>query len=99
MMTVGALLLFGQLDVLLPASIVWASGLAALGFALVWTRTAAVDRTRGLVLRAAGGGLLLVVGLEILFASGGVAEQIGHIGQIGRASCRERGGQEVEISE
>src|SRR3546814_7917719 len=35
---------------------------------------------RSLVLRAAGGGLLLVVGLAILFASGGVAEQIGHIG-------------------
>jgi signal transduction histidine kinase len=54
--------------------------LSAAGFALVWARTDEQDRTRGLLLRAAGGGLLLVVGLGVLFASGGVLTTIGGLG-------------------
>jgi signal transduction histidine kinase len=80
MITLGLLLLFGQLGVLLPAPVVWAAALSAVGFALVWARTDVADRSRGLLARALGGGLLLVVGLAILFASGGLAGQIGHVG-------------------
>ena len=50
------------------------------GFGLVWARTDEEDRTRGLLWRAAGGGLLLVVGLGVLFASGGVLSTIGGLG-------------------
>ncbi len=80
LMTFGALMVFGQLSLLLPASIVWAAALSAVGFSLVWARTAEADRTRGLLLRSAGGGLLLVVGLGILFAAGGVLTRIGQLG-------------------
>jgi signal transduction histidine kinase/phage shock protein PspC (stress-responsive transcriptional regulator) len=80
LIAVGALVLFGHLGLLLPAGIVWASALSALGFALVWARTAEGDRTRGLLLRSAGGGLLLVVGLGVLFAAGGVLSRIGQLG-------------------
>jgi signal transduction histidine kinase len=80
LITLGALLLFGHLGLLLPAGIVWAAALSAVGFALVWARTAEADRTRGLLLRSAGGGLLLVVGLGILFAAGGVLSRIGQLG-------------------
>jgi signal transduction histidine kinase len=80
MITVGALLLFGHLGLLLPAHVVWAAALAAVGFALVWARTDDDHRTRGLFLRAVGGGLVLVVGLAMMFASGGVLSQIGQLG-------------------
>jgi signal transduction histidine kinase len=80
LITLGALLLFGEMGLLLPAGLVWAAALSALGFALVWTRTDSVQRTRGLLLRALGGGLLLVVGLGLLFASGGVLTRIGQLG-------------------
>lgn len=80
MITVGTLLLFGQLGLLLPANLVWAAALAAVGFALVWARTDDEHRTRGLFLRAVGGGLLLVVGLAMMFASGGVLSTIGQLG-------------------
>lgn len=82
MITVGTLLLFGQMELLLPATVVWASALSAVGFALVWARTDEAHRTRGLLLRAAGGGLLLVVGLSVLFASGGVLTRIGLVGLV-----------------
>jgi signal transduction histidine kinase len=59
---------------------VWAVTLSAVGFGLVWTRTDEEYRTRGLLLRAAGGGLLLVVGLGLLFASGGLLSTIGGLG-------------------
>jgi signal transduction histidine kinase len=80
MITIGALLFFGQLGLLLPAPLVWAAAMSAVGFALVWTRTREADRTRGLMARALGGGVLLVLGLAVLFASGGLAGRIGHIG-------------------
>lgn len=80
LITLGALMLFGHLGLLLPAGIVWAAALSAVGFALVWARTAEADRTRGLLLRSAGGGLLLVVGLGVLFAAGGVLTRIGQLG-------------------
>ena len=80
LITLGALLLFGHLDLLLPLGIVWAAALSAVGFALVWARTDQASRTRGLLLRSAGGGLLLVVGLGLLFASGGVLSRIGQLG-------------------
>lgn len=80
MITVGALLLFGRAGLLLPAHVVWAVALSALGFALVWARTDEAHRTRALMLRALGGGVLLVVGLGLLFASGGVLSTIGQLG-------------------
>lgn len=80
LITFGILLLFAQLGLLLPAEIVWATALAALGFALVWTRTDAVDRTRWLILRSVGGGLLVVAGLAALFAAGGVLSSVGQLG-------------------
>jgi signal transduction histidine kinase len=75
LLTVGVLLLFGQAGLVLPAGVV-----SAVGFGLVWARTDEESRTRGLLLRAAGGGLLLVVGLGLLFASGGVLSTIGGLG-------------------
>ncbi|MGV3760412.1 MAG: PspC domain-containing protein, partial [Actinomycetota bacterium] len=80
LVTFGLLLLFAHLDVLLPAEVVWASAVAALGFALVWTRTDAPDRTRWLLLRSAGGGLLVVAGLGGLLAAGGVLGWVGSLG-------------------
>jgi signal transduction histidine kinase len=80
LLTLGMLLLFGHLGLLLPASIVWAAALSAVGFALVWARTEEADRTRSLLLRSAGGGLLLVIGLGLLFAAGGVLSRIGQLG-------------------
>ncbi len=80
LLALGALLLFGQAGLLLPAGVVWAAALSAIGFGLVWARTDADGRTRGLLLRAGGGGLLLVVGLGVLFASGGVLSTIGGLG-------------------
>ncbi len=80
LITLGALLLFGEIGLLLPAHLVWSAALAAVGFALVWARTDEVHRTRGLLLRVSGGGLLLVVGLGLLFASGGVLSTIGELG-------------------
>lgn len=80
LLTLGTLLLFGQTGLLLPAGVVWAVALSAIGFGLVWARTDEESRTRGLVLRVVGGGLLLVVGLGLLFASGGVLSTIGGLG-------------------
>jgi len=80
LLTLGTLLLFGQAGLLLPAGVVWAVALSAIGFGLVWTRTDEESRTRGLLLRVVGGGLLLVVGLGLLFASGGVLSTIGGLG-------------------
>lgn len=80
LITLGTLLVFGEIGLLLPAHLVWSAALAAVGFALVWARTDEVHRTRGLLLRVGGGGLLLVVGLGLLFASGGVLSTIGELG-------------------
>ena len=80
LITLGALVLFGHLGLLLPAGLVWASALSAVGFALVWARTDEANRTRGLLLRSVGGGLLLVIGLGVLFAAGGVLSRIGQLG-------------------
>jgi signal transduction histidine kinase len=80
LLTLGTLLLFGQAGLLLPAGVVWSVALSAIGFGLVWTRTDEEARTRGLLLRAAGGGVLLVTGLGLLFASGGVLSTIGGLG-------------------
>jgi phage shock protein PspC (stress-responsive transcriptional regulator) len=80
LLTLGTLLLFGQAGLLLPPGVVWSVALSAIGFGLVWTRTDEEARTRGLLLRAAGGGVLLVTGLGLLFASGGVLSTIGGLG-------------------
>ncbi len=80
LLTLGTVLLFGRAGLALPAEVVWAVALSAVGFGLVWTRTDEEDRTRGLLVRAGGGGVLLVVGLGLLFASGGVLSTIGGIG-------------------
>src|SRR5690606_17344787 len=48
--------------------------------ALVWTRTAEVDRTRWLILRSVGGGLLVVAGLGALFLAGGALKVVGQLG-------------------
>lgn len=80
LLTLGALLVFGRLEILLPAPVVWAAALSALGFSLVWARTDQSQRTRSLLVRAVGGGVLLVVGLALLFASGGVLSTIGQLG-------------------
>lgn len=80
LLTLGLLLFFGHLGLLLPAGVVWAAALSAVGFALVWARTEEADRTRSLLVRSAGGGLLLVVGLGLLFAAGGVLSRIGQLG-------------------
>ena len=80
LVTFGLLVVFAHLGLLLPPGVVWASALSAVGLGLVWARTAEADRTRGLLLRSAGGGLLVVVGLAVLFASGGVLSRIGQLG-------------------
>lgn len=80
LVTFGLLLLFGHLGILLPAEVVWASAVAAFGFALVWARTDEADRTKGMLLRSAGGGLLVVAGLGGLFAAGGVLSRVGELG-------------------
>jgi signal transduction histidine kinase/phage shock protein PspC (stress-responsive transcriptional regulator) len=80
LVTVGALLLFGQAGLLLPAPFVWSATLAAVGFGLVWTGTDERDRTRVVLLRAAGGGLLLVVGLALLLTAGGALTTLGQLG-------------------
>ncbi len=80
LLTLGALLLFARAGLLLPAGVVWAVALSATGLALVWARTDEASRTRGLLVRIAGGGILLVVGLGLLFASGGVLSTIGGLG-------------------
>ncbi|MGQ0832287.1 MAG: PspC domain-containing protein [Microthrixaceae bacterium] len=80
LVTVGAILLFGHLGALLPAALVWSSAVAAIGLALVWTHVDEVHRTRALLIRVAGGGLLVVVGLAFLFASGGVLTEVGQLG-------------------
>ena len=80
LLTIGTLLLFGQAGLLLPVTVVWAVALAAVGFGLVWARTDEGERTRGLFLRSISGGVLVVVGLAVLFASGGVLSTIGGLG-------------------
>lgn len=80
LLTLGTVLLFARAGLVLPAEVVWAVALSAVGFGLVWARTDEQDRTRGLLLRAGGGGVLLVVGLGVLFASGGVLSTIGGLG-------------------
>ena len=80
LVTAGLLMLYGHLGILLPAEIVWASAIAALGFALVWARTDEADRTKGMLLRSAGGGLLVVAGLGGLFAAGGFLTRVGELG-------------------
>ncbi len=80
LLTFGALLIFGHLGLLMPAELVWASALAAVGFGLVWSRTDEADRTRGLLLRTVGGGVLVVAGLGVLFAAGGVLSRVGQLG-------------------
>jgi signal transduction histidine kinase len=80
LITFGALLIFGHLGLLLPAELVWAGALAAVGFGLVWARTDEADRTRSLLLRTAGGGVLVVAGLGVLFAAGGILSRVGQLG-------------------
>lgn len=80
LLTGGALLLFGQAGLLLPAPVVWSTAIAAVGFGLVWARTEDRHRTRTLLLRAAGGGLLLVVGLALLLTAGGALSAVGQLG-------------------
>ena len=82
LLTLGAVLLSARAGLLVPAGVVWAVVLSAIGFGLVWSRTDDEDRTRGLLWRAAGGGILLVVGLGALFASGGVLSTIGAVGLV-----------------
>ena len=80
LLTLGTLLLFARVGLLLPAGVVWAVALSAAGLALAWARTDEANRTRGLIVRIAGGGILLVVGLGLLFASGGALSTIGGLG-------------------
>jgi signal transduction histidine kinase/phage shock protein PspC (stress-responsive transcriptional regulator) len=80
LLTLGAVLLFARAGLVLPPGVVWAVALSAVGFGLVWARTDAADRTAGLIWRAASGGLLLVVGLGVLFASGGALGAVGGVG-------------------
>jgi len=82
LVTLGTVLLFGRTGLALPPGVVWAVVLSAIGFGLVWSQTDEEDRTRGLLWRAAGGGILLVVGLGALFASGGVLSTIGAVGLV-----------------
>ena len=86
LLTLGAVLLSARAGLLVPAGVVWAVVLSAIGFGLVWSRTDDEDRTRGLLWRAAGGGVLLVVGLGVLFAAGGVASTIGGLGLVALAT-------------
>ena len=80
LLTIGGLLLVAQAGLLLPPAVLWAVAFAGVGFGLVWARTDEHNRTAGLLLRALGGGVLLVVGLAFLFASGGVLSTIGGLG-------------------
>ncbi len=80
LLTLGAVLLFARAGLLLPPGVVWAVALSAVGFGLVWARTDEADRTKSLIWRAASGGLLLVVGLGVLFASGGALGAVGGVG-------------------
>ena len=80
LLTLGTVLLFGRAGLVLPSGVVWAVVLSAIGFGLVWSHTDEDDRTRGLLWRAGIGGTLLVVGLGVLFASGGVLSTIGGLG-------------------
>jgi phage shock protein PspC (stress-responsive transcriptional regulator)/two-component sensor histidine kinase len=82
LLTLGLVLLFGRAGLALPAGVVWAVVISAAGFGIVWARTDEEDRTRGLLWRAAGGGILLVVGLGVLFASGGVLSTVGALGLV-----------------
>src|SRR5690606_26680786 len=52
LVTLALLIMFGHLGLLLPDEIVWASAVAAVGMALVWARTDAADRTKGMILRS-----------------------------------------------
>ncbi|MET0903466.1 MAG: PspC domain-containing protein [Acidimicrobiales bacterium] len=80
LLTLGAVLLFGRAGLVLPSGVVWAVVLSAIGFGLVWSHTDEDDRSRSLLWRAGVGGILLVVGLGVLFASGGVLSTIGGLG-------------------
>ena len=82
LLTLGIVLFFGNAGLAFPPGVVWAVVLSAVGFGLVWSHTDEEDRTRGLLWRAAGGGVLLVVGLGVLFASGGVLSTIGAVGLV-----------------
>jgi phage shock protein PspC (stress-responsive transcriptional regulator)/two-component sensor histidine kinase len=82
LLTLGAVLLFGRAGLVLPSGVVWAVVLSAIGFGLVWSHTDEDDRTRSLLWRATGGGILLVVGLGVLFASGGVLSTVGGLGLV-----------------
>jgi phage shock protein PspC (stress-responsive transcriptional regulator)/signal transduction histidine kinase len=82
LLTLGTVLLFGHAGLAFPPGVVWAVVLSAIGFGLVWSHTDEEDRTRGLLWRAAAGGILLVVGLGALFASGGVLSTIGVVGLV-----------------
>jgi phage shock protein PspC (stress-responsive transcriptional regulator) len=82
LLTLGTVLLFGNAGLAFPPGVVWAVVLSAVGFGLVWSHTDEEDRTRGLLWRAAAGGVLLVVGLGVLFASGGVLQTIGAVGLV-----------------
>jgi signal transduction histidine kinase/phage shock protein PspC (stress-responsive transcriptional regulator) len=82
LLTLGVVLLLGNAGLALPPGVVWAVVLAAVGFGLVWSQTDEDDRTRSLLWRAAAGGILLVVGLGVLFASGGVLSTIGAVGLV-----------------
>ena len=91
LLTLGAVLLFARAGLVLPPGSCGPSSLSAIGFGLVWARTDEEDRTRGLLWRAAGGGVLLVVGL-------GRAVRVGRRAvhhrrhRPGRARHRHRGG-------
>jgi phage shock protein PspC (stress-responsive transcriptional regulator)/two-component sensor histidine kinase len=82
LLTLGTVLLFGNAGLAFPPGVVWAVVLSAIGFGLVWSHTDEEERTRGLLWRAVGGGVLLVVGLGALFASGGVLSTIGAVGLV-----------------
>jgi phage shock protein PspC (stress-responsive transcriptional regulator)/signal transduction histidine kinase len=82
LVTLGTVLLLGNAGLAFPPGVVWAVVLSAVGFGLVWSHTDEEERTRSLLWRAAAGGVLLVVGLGVLFASGGVLGTIGTVGLV-----------------
>jgi phage shock protein PspC (stress-responsive transcriptional regulator)/uncharacterized protein (DUF2267 family) len=82
LLTLGTVLLFGNAGLAFPPGVVWAVVLSAIGFGLVWSHTDEEDRTRSLLWRAAAGGSLLILGLGVLFASGGVLSTIGGVGLV-----------------
>jgi signal transduction histidine kinase/phage shock protein PspC (stress-responsive transcriptional regulator) len=82
LLTLGTVLLFGNAGLAFPPGVVWAVVLSAIGFGLVWSHTNEEDRTRSMLWRAAAGGILLVIGLGALFASGGVQQTIGAVGLV-----------------